>query len=107
MTFKSLDDLLKSCKKIAKEWDKKTVPLNYLKRAIQLNRLKTKDKSEQVLLFIERYNKVLDNTYVTCAVKADAMDSKSVSLVYLEECIKQVKEAFGEGIGAGYDSRIQ
>ena len=87
--FKSLE---KAAKKIAKEWDLKTIPLLTINKMIDIIRFETDEKELQE--FKNAYNKTLETLKDVLRKKAKEMNSKSVSIEYLSKAINVIKTEF-------------
>jgi len=97
--FNNLDVLVKQCEKIAKQWDKNTIPLTLFKVLLEKMLIKADDKAdENVIKLFDQYNGVLEQLYKTCSEQSKDMRSKSVSIQFVKDCIIFIKDKFKEGL---------
>ena len=100
--FDNLDLLVKICAKIAKQWDRNTIPLTLFKELLEKMLIKPDDKAdENVIKLYDDYNDVLEQLYKTCSEQSKVMRSKSVSIQFIESCIIFIKDKFKEGLNEG------
>ena len=86
-----LDNIILSSKRIAKEWDRNTIPLITLKEMLKNAYLKL--DAENFKVFETEFNKTIDIFYDTCQNKAESMNSKSIPVSFIEICINKIKES--------------
>ena len=91
LVFEMLDNIVLSSKRIAKEWDRNTIPLITLKEMLSNAYLTLDDNA--LKNFETNFNKTIDVFYDTCENKAESMDSKSIPVSFIEICINKIKES--------------
>ena len=90
--LKKFINLEKAAKKIAKSWDKNTLPISVVEEMINIIRYKTDLKEMQE--FKTAYNNTLNALVKTLKQKAKSMNSKEIPVEYLSNAIKVIKNTF-------------
>ena len=96
-TEDNLNNIYKSCKIIAKRWDKNSIALIALREAIQ--KAKPETDNEKLQEWKQKYDAMLDTLYEVCEQQAKNMDSGSVPLRMLKQNISIIKLNFRKGLG--------
>ena len=96
VVISNFNNLEKAAKKIAKAWDLKTIPILTINEMIDKIRFETDEKELQE--FKNAYNKTLETLKVVLKTKVKEMNTKSVSIEYLSQAIKVIKEGFTKRI---------
>lgn len=99
MIFKELDLIYSSSKKLAKTWNVNTIPVNHIRELVKiLNDGKKEINNDQANVFIDVYKKTLNKLVITCQKLAKNMNSKSIPLAVLKQCLNSIKSGFQDGI---------
>lgn len=95
---KNLDNIYKTAYGIARDWDKKTIPLTTLDVIIDKSRPSVNTGEENVDLFNTNYNRLLDSLSNACKKIAKKMDSKSIPVEQVKQGINILKKGFSNGL---------
>jgi len=82
--------IYKASKKIAKEWDKQTIPLTTLR--IMLDKIIVKDIDIPKDIK-DKFNNLTDGIYTICKDRADQMNTKDISVSLIGDCVNIVTKS--------------
>jgi hypothetical protein len=97
LVYKNLDQIYKTSKTIAADWDSKTIPLDTLKVILDKSRPNINTGVKELDLFNIKYCNMLETLYKTCTGIAKKMQSKSIPISLIKNGIELMKKAFKDG----------
>lgn len=97
--LKSLNTINYASLKTAQKWDKKSksLPITLFSQIIQKSKWKLHPTNQTANSYINNYNKMIDLLETSAIKSANSFNSKSISLNYISQSIKTLKDAFTEG----------
>jgi hypothetical protein len=99
MVFKSLNNIYKNSRDIAKAWNKEYIEVGVLKEITDSAKLKDIESSDNLtedvtITFAVNFNKMVDSIYNACDTKATELKSDVVNIKYLKLIIAFVIEEY-------------
>lgn len=97
IVYKNLDAIYKASKKIASDWDSKTIPLTTFKIIVDKSRPSANTGAKEVDAFNINYSNKLVKFYESCEGIAKNMHSKVIPVEIIGQGIDVIKKAFKDG----------
>ena len=94
----NLNVIYNSSLKIAKAWDRNTIPLTTLKEIIEKSKPSTTTSIEAVNEFNAKYSKTLDSLYDVMSSHSSKMGSENIALSVLLQGINIIKANFKKSL---------
>ncbi len=94
---KNLDLVYKTCRNIAKDWGKTTVPVPIIKTTIEKTKAPYVDDPDY-LEWVKAYNNMLDTLYSACEKTSKSFNSKEVPVSIIKEYVQTVKKSFNSSL---------